>query len=251
MRQWWTLWRKNTDNVIADVVVVGLSFLCLVIAQFWPCVCDGKMPSPQAEAAPYVFAVGMVQKDGYGGLIGSGFVVDYKGNPRLISNWHVCRNLRVTKEARPWIRNSLFAQPIVVERTDKAKDLCLIRAPGNVFPKPGLELATAEAKRGDLLYFIGYVSNLLTVNIGVGYFVEEKRHRKKDCLDSDISTICHEVHTSFPVQAGMSGSPVINRQGNVAGVVYGRRMFNGVSVSGFYVPLKSLKEFLANKEKTK
>lgn len=147
---------------------------------------------------------------------GSGFyIMSENHNSYIITNEHVCGDEMIKKIA-PQIGEDFTARVLF---KDKTLDLCAIES---VLPHKGFKI-------GKSLYCGEYV-------IFMGY--PELQPLKVEAVEH-----CDRVLTTT-IKHGESGSPVLNLDLEVVGVV--KAMFNN-SELGLMVPVKDIKEFLKGK----
>jgi serine protease Do len=134
---------------------------------------------------------------------GTGFFVSSKGH--LLTNNHVingCTNIKVGYSGGLLEGAKLMA-------TDKRNDLALLRTELRGESLPALK---SRVRVGDNIYVYGFpLSGLLskTGNFTVGYITSAAG------LNDDTS----QFQISAPVQPGNSGGPLVDRSGNVVGVI--------------------------------
>jgi len=180
---------------------------------------------------------------------GTGFAIKApSGKEYILTNKHVCgdnQTLLVESEALP-----RKIQMRVIE-VSQEHDLCLVEAPY------GLEAKSIGLLDliGSKVFVVGY-PRLQPLTPREGHIVGRESIPMAsppvdgECPAGTISEIgwmglqCYEPYDSniisVEIHPGNSGSPLINRQGNIIGVV-----FAGNTVHGAAVPLKYINSFLA------
>lgn len=142
-------------------------------------------------------------------LEGTGFVV---GKERVITNAHVVagtRSVQITAPEGPLKASVIFYDP--------SNDIAVLDVPG--LTAPALRWATASAKNGDDAVVLGYPG-------GGPLNISAQRVRGEVGLTSpDIYGIGQVVRKMYTVRGtikqGNSGGPLVNRSGEVLGVVFG------------------------------
>lgn len=199
---------------------------------------------------------------------GTGFHVKAKsGDVYIMTNAHVCemasngKKLQVISEGRP------FGTERDVVFVSKSHDICLVEGlPGH---DSGLELAS-DYKIGEKIHLIGHPNGRpLMVSNGELVFDDAKVTIAKFAVYSEEDAqkctkeggqlvtypsffgdilVCVSSDYAFQISAitfpGNSGSPVVNKFGNVIGLLYAGR--NDVINDGYTVKLQFLKEVLDN-----
>lgn len=196
-----------------------------------------------------------------GGAYGSAVVIKTLKGLRLISNAHVCitgdMSFFVFSAVSPTEKPHFMA---TVERIDPTKDLCVLKIVGleksPVAPEP-LTLAGNPATSGSFVAAIGYgylsqgpvmrVSTGLALSVGdiempyPPYMCDRLDIRLFLMSNQRVGCTRHIqgiTHTAGII-GGESGGALLNKEGELVGIVFGREQETGFSVS-----LKSLKEFL-------
>ncbi len=136
---------------------------------------------------------------------GTGFFVTEDGF--LITNFHVVRSAsRVSVKTK----SGVFAAKVVA--TDKEHDLALLKVGGHF---KALPVSNESAELGDAVFTIGFPDFELQG-------VEPKYTDGKISGLSGLKDDPKEYQISVPVQPGNSGGPLVNKNGNVIGVVEAR-----------------------------
>lgn len=166
---------------------------------------------------------------------GTGFVLQAEGYNVTITNRHVCNlafqnRLSASKDqGKTWID-----LPIVKIETGKP-DLCMLIAyPG----LPGLTLSLLEPQTNDHVYTIGY-PRLHPRRRTYGDFVTLE-------LESDEDDLPEAYLVTTPIQPGNSGSPLLNSDNKVIGVIFA---LNVVTYDGYAVTLPQLSRFISQDTK--
>lgn len=178
---------------------------------------------------------------------GSGFVLDTEG--RIVTNHHVVRNERwqtvnmFRKRGAQWERVKL--ENAEVEAFSPLYDIAIVRLPMEEVEKAGIELvpmpiAGADSLQvGDPVYAIG--------NPGMGGRMLE--HSVSEGIASSLARNFGDIiyiQTTAAVNPGNSGGPLVNRRGEVVGLVTLKAIFQeGIA---FALPSGLMHHFLSTSE---
>jgi serine protease Do len=134
---------------------------------------------------------------------GTGFVV---GEGRVLSNQHVIANCRAVQGVLAGGRRV----PLAVQAADQRRDLALLTGPRDMGPV--LAFRDGPPRRGDEVVTYGFP---LTGLLGSGPTLTTGEVSGLTGLRDDPNTMI----ISAPVQSGNSGGPLLDRSGNVLGVI--------------------------------
>ena len=157
------------------------------------------------DGAPNIDVLATLPNSGELQASGSGFFITEDGF--LITNFHVVRDAK-----KVIVKNSAGVFPATVVQTDKEHDLALLKVSGNFKPLP---ISSATAHLGERVFTIGFP------NIDI-------QGTEPKYTDGNISSLTglkddpNQYQISVPVQPGNSGGPLVNKDGNVVGVVVAR-----------------------------
>lgn len=227
---------------LSDLVLLGLTlaFLLLVIEfnsqkNAMEKTIDDYGKVMKSDIGRYLVApnvIKVIAKDKFGNEIGSAtaFHMEYKGKLRLVTNKHVCD---IDREENYPIYSSRTGKRLRIIHISKTHDLCIMK-PERSF---GLELAENTPEPMEKVILVGHPRGLpLTIRDGriIGYGFE------------NFSWINDKLHMygmiSSTSYGGNSGSPVVNEQGKVIGVLFAGSP--AYPTEGLIVPLTVLKRYL-------
>jgi len=155
---------------------------------------------------------------------GSGFMID---EHTLVTNRHVIEDSSQL-EVSTYDGHAVDATAV---RSTTAADLAIIRV--NETLPVAAHLADKDPQTGDAITVIGYPGGgRLTTTSGIVL------GSVQDPLNGSVGTV---LGTTAKVEPGSSGSPVLNADGDVVGVIYAK---NDVDQS-FKIPVSTLRDLLA------
>jgi len=223
----------------------------------------GLLLSTTAFARPKPSVVKLLQQNTYhvitdNGSIGTGFTVQYENKTIFVTNWHVCisaggRNLGVVNDERKTY------QLVKILYKDPAHDLCLAQAPKQT--TKGLVIGMAPLPM-DEIYSTGYPGTKGELVLTWGHPLEEVLialvypYPGVECPKEfqSVKTDGHYVmckrklvvmDTTLIGEPGVSGSPVVDHEGKLVGVVNSTNYVpNNVNQVSSMVPVRFLRELL-------
>lgn len=194
--------------------------------------------------------------------VGSGFAIKTpSGKIMMITNWHVCQDaekgvLYASHENKPD-----FKIPLTIIHVDSKRDLCILGFKGK-----GLKPA-ANYTIGEKVFSVGHPHAQIRQVLVKGMIVTKSDitllypGNEAGC-PSDMTKIedfqrhyplCQGavtvIDTTLPSVPGCSGSPVLDYNGEVVGVINSTWKDDKGTMFGSMIPLETVKEFLESYEK--
>ena len=192
-------------------------------------------PKPNAPKTPD-------GKDTHPDSTGSGVVIDDKGD--------ILTNLHVIHSTDRWVITFFdgSTSEATVVNVQPENDLAVIRArtqPDDL--KPATLASTADLYPGDTVVAVGFPFGIgPSVSSGV---VAGLKREFDDPTDKDKPTLTNLIQFTAAVNPGNSGGPLVNRDGEVVGIVTaiynptGQRVFAGMA---FAVPIENAAKAVGN-----
>lgn len=197
-----------------------------------------------AKCVPAVLSVHAAYEtaNGYGESSGSGFLISADGY--VVTNYHVIEGavrINVTLHSGETMTATVIG-------TESTNDVALLKVEGENLPFVTLG-SSDQLAVGDQVAAIGNPLGELTATLTVGYISGKDR-----VVDTD-GTVINMLQTDAAINAGNSGGPLFNMNGEVIGIItakYSGNSGSGASIEGlgFAIPtddvtgiLSDLKEF--------
>lgn len=165
----------------------------------------------------------------------TGFYIEYFGKYYILTNKHVC-------EIDPIKKKAVFGNFVgnIIKISDR-HDLCLVESDRN----SGLKIAEEQGKPFEDIYLIGYPRGIGKV-IRKGSLIEKLTINaywlKFNSLTNPYGNYVTAYFISTTTYGGNSGSPVVNRFGEVIGVLFAGSP--SYPTEGLMIPLFDVKIFL-------
>lgn len=189
-----------------------------------------------SDASTRVFRVIIESAAGKGG--GTAFLLTGpNGKNVIVTNRHICESFeRVADYGVLYLEQSDYRYYTKIVRQSATSDLCLLETPAELVATiDSYDLADRRPLKNEAVYSNGHPF-LLPLTQVYGQ-VKNEFVLPADPRDSLGGILAMGLR--FGVVPGCSGSPVVNVEGKVVGVIFAY-MENG----GLMIPLSSLKEFL-------
>ncbi|MCH2124937.1 MAG: serine protease [Pirellulaceae bacterium] len=210
-------------KVFANYLAVHYIFCTLVFVVLGPFCHDGfarlpRLPfAPQTSTPPHPAVVRIVADEGGSFSKGSGTLVEVRDRHGfVVTNWHVVRDAK--KSVRVFFADG-FQSAAQVIHTDANWDLAAL-AIWRPTVKP-VTIASRAPHPGDLLTIAGYGEDSYQTRSG----------KCTQYVSPGINMPYEMVEVSVQARQGDSGGPIFNRQGELAGVLFGA---SGGRTSGSY-----------------
>lgn len=201
-------------------------------------------------ASPYHTLMGKVFQMKQPGSMGTAFLVSHGGKQFILTNSHVC-----TEKDSVVIYSTNNIQPFELIHRERYKDLCIGKTES--MPFHGLELSTVTPQTFDKVYTMGFPKGIFQVS--EGYYLIRKRDRRNarppynGCKQGTFLfnpnkclRFVWSVTTSLFTKPRASGSPVVNSEGKLVGVI--KEYFIEVE-RGIMVDFQDVKELVENTAK--
>lgn len=158
----------------------------------------------------------------------TGFYLNFHGKYYILTNKHVCEDPFKASE-KLIIFGSYVGEIVAI---DKEHDLCLVTSNR----QSGLILADEMPPKFEQIYLVGFPRGLAKT-IRAGHVVD-----KVDIRAPWLGGVVPTYMISTTAYGGNSGSPVVNKYGEVIGVLFaGSRVYH---TEGYIVPLENVRAFL-------
>ena len=173
------------------------------------------------KVLPSVFSVRAGQATGTAFAFGT----DPDGGTLLITNYHVVESLVTSGGKNATITRNSESYPVTIDRTDKNRDLAVLRTKAKFTP---LKPSEAEVEPGDPVIVVGAPLGLTdTVTTGV-----------VSAIRDDVEGLATRViQFDAAINPGNSGGPVINAEGEVVGIAQAKIIAEGADGLGLAIPI--------------
>ncbi|MFG1925743.1 S1C family serine protease [Cryptosporangium sp. NPDC048952] len=173
------------------------------------------------KVLPSVFSVRAGQATGTAFAFGT----DPDGGTLLITNYHVVDSLVSSGGKNATITRNSESYPVTIDRTDKNRDLAVLRTKAKFTP---LKPSEDEVEPGDPVIVVGAPLGLTdTVTTGV-----------VSAIRNDVEGLATRViQFDAAINPGNSGGPVINAEGEVVGIAQAKIIAEGADGLGLAIPI--------------
>ena len=211
------------------VFIAILFFLGLFCIQPQPLLAKDTAPDPFAELAakvkPAVVTISSADRGGRPWGVGTGFVVGSNGI--IATNFHVIGERR---EFSVELADGTICSPVEILAVDRSRDLALFRIDQKGLPS--LPLGDSNS--------IVAGQTVLSIGNPLGYGLSVSQGVIAAVRELEFGDGRPMVQVAIPIEAGSSGSPVVNRSGEVIAVL---SIKSGGAI-GFGVPSQSLSSLM-------
>ena len=184
-----------------------------------------------SKIKPSVVTISTTNRGGSSWGVGSGFVVNQQGV--IATNFHVIGDHR---EFQVELNDGTICQPIEILGIDRSQDLALFRVNAtNLHPIP---LGNSDE--------ITLGETILSIGNPLGYGLSISKGVISAVRELEFGDGRPMIQVAIPIEAGSSGSPVVNQSGEVVAIL---TIKSGGSM-GFGVPVNSLKNLLGEQTST-
>lgn len=234
------LWKKLTVGVMG--VLISLSIGCQEIRSLRPTLAKSVVQMQDEFDGEW-------QRIGTGFTITSGGILNIK---YTITNYHICDGAI----KRGYMKGSSAygdeKKTLKILKYDQSKDLCVLTGLSTTEPLP---IAMSEPSAGDEVAVFGFpagwpatftfgeYTGRTKVNIAVSVSYDECKMSGRNFNPFMGCIFVYEsYHVTAEITGGNSGSPLVNKRGEVIGVIFASN--SGYSKASFAVPLPTLNSFL-------
>lgn len=206
--------------------------------------------TPDDFAAQAVFRVKAANEFPGESTSGTAFYVEHaRWGDFIVTNRHIC-----TERNRPGFRTFILEQGIKSWSTQAlvvsmTTDLCMLKVPKDVLrTHHGYRIAGSQPEVGERLTYYGHPGGY-ELSKNSGPYVIEFRERVN--MADRLFTPNHVMNIGFilaHVIPGSSGSPLLNREGQLVGVIFAYEQAPDAPRKGLFVPLNDVERFLENQE---
>lgn len=197
------------------------------------------------KAESTVIEVFFNEGDGQG-KAGTGFRISENF---IVTNWHILSEASLGDTVEIIVDNSLFVEGTYLGR-DESNDLAIIEIEENL-PEVGIATLgdSATLKIGEPILVLGNPNGLhKTATTGIVSFIGRPSIVNNEEVEGkfdDESKVINALQLDVNSNSGSSGSPVLNLQGEVVGIVYSNDGgVDGTTNVTFAIPINTLKQEL-------
>jgi serine protease Do len=198
-------------------------------------VTNGKDPDPfsklASEIKPSVVTISTTSRGGSSWGVGTGFVVGQNGV--IATNFHVIGDHR---EFQVELADGTICKPTEILGIDRSQDLAL-------FKVDRADLQPISLGNSDQ---IKLGETILSIGNPLGYGLSISKGVVSAVRELEFGDGRPMIQVAIPIEAGSSGSPVINQSGEVIAIL----TIKSGGAMGFGVPVNSLKYLLGEKKST-
>ena len=184
-----------------------------------------------AEIMPSVVTITTTSRGGASWGVGTGFVVGEKGV--IATNFHVIGDHR---EFQVELADGTICNPTEILGIDRSQDLALFRV-------DRVDLAPITLGNSDQ---VKLGETILTIGNPLGYGLSISKGVISAVRELEFGDGRPMIQVAIPIEAGSSGSPVVNQSGEVIAIL----TIKSGGAMGFGVPVNSLKSLLSEKRST-
>ncbi len=219
---------KNASREPAARTCAVVSLLSLLSLPLLHAAAEDPPPAPRTpeeiarDSRAAVVVISSADRQGEARGIGTGFVVASDGV--VATNYHVIGDRRPVVVQ---LSGGDSVEPTAILAVDRLRDLALLRIPGKDLP--ALELGDSDR--------LAPGQEVLSIGNPLGLEWSVARGVVAETRDLDGRRL---VQVAMPIEPGSSGSPVIDRQGRVVGLL----AIKSGDALGFAVPVNDLRDLM-------
>lgn len=165
------------------------------------------------RAEPSVFYIRILRNDGTVKAVGTGVLLTREG--LAVTAYHVVKD---AERIEALLHDGSTAEAVQVTGFDEAKDVAVLKLPPAASAYGFLPVRETPVKHGETIYAIGYpLKNTPLITQGIVNTPKAEVNGR------------NRVLVSAQIASGMSGGPVIDQRGRLAGIISGSlRTVNGI-----------------------